>query len=177
MTERFTIKDMIEKGYSCNLNGVWAKNGQTPAKKAKMAPAQEKVVKTGIYTFEVTPMGKPSFQKSDKWRTKDHPNPKMRQRPNVGRWIETKAKMLKEATKQGFVMPESGADVRFLLLMPSSWSQKKKNEMDNKPHKQKPDLDNLMKFLGDSICEEDSYIFHYTISKWWHPTGKIIIKI
>lgn len=171
------IKWLIEKGYTCDLSGAWSKNSQVLTKVAKMSEIEQKVAKTGIYTFEVTPMGKPSFQKSDKWRIKDHSDPKRRQRSAVGRWIETKEKMFKAAQKQGFVMPESGADIKFLLPMPAGWSRKKKEMMKNTPHKHKPDLDNLMKFLGDSICEEDSYIFNYTLSKFWHTTGKIIIIV
>lgn len=178
MPTRFTPSDLRDKGLTRQKDGSYAK---TPVKVEKVAQIKrieaQGASKSGSFVFDVTPMGKPSFQKSDKWRTKDHPNPRMRQRPEVGRWIETKKKMQKEAQKQGFVFPESGAFVIFKLPMPPSWSKKKKEQMNNTPHKQRPDLDNLMKFLGDSVCEEDSYIFQCSLAKYWGYEGNIIISI
>jgi len=60
--------------------------------------------------------------------------------------------------------------------MPKSWSKKKKEEMYCQPHKQRPDLDNLIKALQDCLCEEDSHIHTYLdVSKVWGKDGAIII--
>ena len=39
-------------------------------------------------------------------------------------------------------------DIEFHLEMPKSWSIKKRALMDGKPHKSKPDIDNLIKFIN-----------------------------
>src|SRR3990167_10353432 len=93
-------------------------------------PTKKEVIgasKSGLYTFDVVPMGKPSFQKSDRWRVAGHENARLRQRPNVGRWIEFKKELAEQARRQGFVMPPSGATIRLKIPMPVSWSEKKKS--------------------------------------------------
>ena len=185
MSGNIDISWLIKQGFQMDDNGIWArpnaKSGKS-SKKAVKTPTSALsddlgASKSGIYTFDVVPMGKPSFQKSDKFRTKDHPNPRMRQRPNVGRWIEFKKELVEQAKKQEFIMPASGIDIRFKIPMPSSWSQKRKDRMNNMPHQQRPDTDNICKAIFDSLCEEDGYIYHYTVGKWWGKEGKIIISI
>jgi len=58
--------------------------------------------------------------------------------------------------------------------MPKSWSKKKKAEMINKPHKQKPDIDNLLKGLMDALLEEDSHVHTVFARKIWAEEGSIV---
>lgn len=204
-TDRF--KDIIAKGYAEDSKGFWTRNNEKPVKKPKvpkikpndeikassmpyhMTPneyidyykkfhhlsqinAQKKE-----YIFKITPMGKPSFQKSDRWRTLNNPNPKMRQRDVVTRWINFKQEVKGQAKKMEFIMPESGAEIIFIIPMPESWSKKKKSLMNFGPHTQKPDLDNNLKGFFDSVCEEDSYIWQYSPSKLWGYEGRIIVNV
>jgi len=60
--------------------------------------------------------------------------------------------------------------------MPKSWSKKKKLEMVGRPHKQKPDLDNLLKALLDAVFDEDCEIWDIQATKYWNTRGMIIIK-
>lgn len=72
-------------------------------------------------------------------------------------------------------VPESGYHVLFVLKMPKSWSQKKKNKMRHKPHQSRPDVDNIQKALLDSIFKEDSHVWDGRCSKVWGYVGKIVL--
>lgn len=47
--------------------------------------------------------------------------------------------------------------------------------MTGKPHQQKPDIDNLIKSVLDSLCENDAYIWQVSASKVWGDVGAIEI--
>jgi len=67
-------------------------------------------------------------------------------------------------------------EVRFVMPMPKSWSIKKKMEMRNKPHRQVPDLDNLVKAFKDALLEQDSEVWHYqNVQKVWGYRGGIAV--
>ncbi len=72
-------------------------------------------------------------------------------------------------------LPYYGATVVFVLPMPKSWSKKKKSKMNGKPHQQTPDLDNLLKALGDAVYQEDKKIYDICVSKRWGFVGGIFI--
>lgn len=76
----------------------------------------------------------------------------------------------------GIELPKMGEHVTFLLPMPKSWSIKKRDMMRGGPHEQTPDLDNLLKALGDSIYKNDSVISDIRITKAWADSGKILMK-
>ena len=59
--------------------------------------------------------------------------------------------------------------------MPASWSEKKKKEMDGKPHQQKPDIDNLEKAFLDALCKDDSYVYAHAGEKYWGREGAITV--
>ena len=62
------------------------------------------------------------------------------------------------------------------MPMPKSWSGKKQKEMDRQPHQQKPDLDNLLKGLGDAVYDDDSGIHQIEARKIWGKQGMLIIE-
>lgn len=69
-----------------------------------------------------------------------------------------------------------GDSVEFVLPMPQSWSKRKKLKMAGKPHEQKPDLDNLLKALQDSVLPEDKHMWKYSkVEKRWGVVGGIVI--
>ena len=68
-----------------------------------------------------------------------------------------------------------GADITFYLPMPKSWTKSKKKEMLGNPHRQKPDLDNLIKALGDALHGDDSHIASIAARKVWATRGGISI--
>lgn len=66
--------------------------------------------------------------------------------------------------------------VHFIIPMPKSWSKKKKLEKMNEPHKQTPDIDNLIKALYDGLYRDDSHISDVRASKWWGEASCIIVE-
>lgn len=65
----------------------------------------------------------------------------------------------------------------FTLPMPPSWSKKKRAAMNGQPHLVKPDCDNLLKGLQDSIFykRDDAHIWCSWIEKRWGVEGSIEI--
>lgn len=53
------------------------------------------------------------------------------------------------------------------LPIPPSWSKRKQAELAGRPHRQKPDRDNIDKGVMDALFPEDSGIHTGTISKRW----------
>ncbi len=51
--------------------------------------------------------------------------------------------------------------------IPESWSRKKKEEMKGKPHKVRPDRDNVDKGILDALFKSDSHVWSGHIEKRW----------
>ena len=83
-----------------------------------------------------------------------------------------------EAKSKGFVFPPVGASITFFVPVPPSWSKKKKKLYHGTFHQSKPDLDNLLKALMDSLMAEDKQIAHIELAKRWvdFETGWIEIS-
>lgn len=109
--------------------------------------------------YNINPQAKPRMSRGDKWK----------KRPAVLRYWE-----FKDKCKELGIVPEDNQYVIFHIPMAKSWSKKKKAEMDGKPHRNRPDLDNLLKGLWD-ILEEDSHISCVTARKVWAYDGAIEI--
>lgn len=112
--------------------------------------------------YNILPMGKPRMTRADKWK----------KRPEVMRYRA----FCDHVRLLGIYMPESNSHVTFVLLMPKSWSKKKRAEMIGQPHQGKPDLDSLMKSLMDALFEVDTHIWDSRITKLWGENGQIIIR-
>lgn len=57
--------------------------------------------------------------------------------------------------------------------MPPSWSEKKKQAFDGKPHQVRPDADNYLKAFMDALCKDDSYVWDARVIKYWAREGRI----
>lgn len=65
----------------------------------------------------------------------------------------------------------------FVIAMPGSWSRRKRAELDGRPHRQKPDIDNLVKaFLDTFSPQDDSYIPAIEARKRWGEEGLILFS-
>lgn len=53
------------------------------------------------------------------------------------------------------------------LPMPAKWTKKKKQIFAGKPHIQKPDGDNCLKGILDSLTKEDKYCSHSKVEKFY----------
>jgi Holliday junction resolvase RusA-like endonuclease len=127
-----------------------------------------------IKVFDITPVAKPRMTRRDAWTMR--PQDRHRARKCVLDYLEYKEELQFQAFPN-FEMPESGYQVIFVLPMPKSWSIKKKEAMNGKPHQQTPDKDNLEKALLDALCPDgDARIWDGRCTKVWGVEGKIIIK-
>ena len=118
------------------------------------------------YWLKVTPVPKPRQTRADVWK----------KRPAVVRYRAFADKLRAEAKRTGLVPPADGMEMIFFLPMPKSWSAKKKARMQHTPHQQKPDLDNLVKAVLDSLCAEDCHIWRLSgVTKRWAHEGIVNI--
>ena len=115
--------------------------------------------------FMGTPVAKPRMTQADKWK----------KRPVTQKYWLFKDAIKRQARKQGFVLAPC-YKVTFYLPLPKSMSMKKKQALIGKPHKIRPDLDNLLKSLNDCLMEEDSSVFYVVAQKKWAIGGKIIVE-
>lgn len=111
--------------------------------------------------YDITPVSKPRMTQRDKWA----------KRKPVLEYFAYK----QECKLKGVELPESNYHVTFILPMPSSWSKKKRAEMNGKPHQQRPDKDNLEKGLLDALFDDDSTVWDGRVTKLWGEKG--LIKI
>ena len=118
-----------------------------------------------IFEFNLVPIPKPRMTQRDRWA----------KRPCVLRYRAFADEMRLLARLQNFTL-ENGLAYEFHLPMPTSWTQKKRLEKLGQLHDQKPDLDNLIKALWDSLAKEDKTIASIgQVKKVWATTAKIII--
>lgn len=111
--------------------------------------------------YPIVPTAKPRMTQRDRWK----------KRPSVLKYFAFKD----ECRARNVQLPEVGIRVIYGVPMPKSWSKKKKEEMDWKPHQQTPDLDNLNKALCDAVLDDDSRIWNMWGSKIWSREGFIFI--
>lgn len=118
--------------------------------------------------WEVEPMGKVRMTQSDKWKVGE------KARPCVKRY-----RAYHDALRALGVTVEPGDGIHFHIQMPPSWSKKKRALHDGTPHRQKPDIDNLIGGLLDGVLDEDKGIDRLgETSKSWtaKPSSIIIIR-
>ena len=115
--------------------------------------------------FKIKPCPKPRMTRADTWK----------KRPCVLRYFAFKHK-LNILAKQLNYIPGDTLAVTFVLEMPKSWSKKKKELMNGKPHQQKPDLDNMVKAFKDALLKEDSHVHTYSyMHKRWGEEPLIVV--
>jgi len=74
-----------------------------------------------------------------------------------------------------FIISEK-VKITFFIPIGKSISKKETALRLGKPHKQRPDLDNLVKGIWDALATEDGFIHTLQCSKVWSLEGKIVIE-
>ena len=105
------------------------------------------------FTIYGNPIAKPRMTQKDKWAKRDC----------VMRYRAWKEKALIQTNE---LFPHFSLDNRDPMIVSwvayfpisQSWSEKKKNEMIAKPHRVKPDRDNIDKAILDALFESDQGI-------------------
>lgn len=110
----------------------------------------------------VTPVAKPRMTRRDKWA----------KRPSVLRY-----RAYADALRASLPTIEPGAlSLVFILPMPSSWSLRKREEMAGSPHTSRPDIDNLIKGVLDTLFEDDAGVWSVSAVKLWGNAGRVEIE-
>ena len=115
--------------------------------------------------FEITPVPAPRQNRSDRWR----------KRPIVLRYRAYSDALRQACLEKDFVLGEQ-IYMEFYFPMAKSWSQKKRDKMLGTPHRQRPDTDNVVKGIQDSLLAEDCKVWHIEAKKFWAETGFIILE-
>lgn len=111
--------------------------------------------------YDITPCPKPRMTRRDKWA----------KRPCVLRYRAFEDKCRARRMK----LPQP-CRVIFHIAMPASWTDSKRAAMVGMPHRQKPDLDNLIKALWDAVHKEDSHLSSVTAEKRWSFIASIEVE-
>jgi len=109
-------------------------------------------------------LGKPRMTRADTWK----------KRPCVTKYWAYKDRLVEAASKVGYKVGDD-LDIMFSIAMPPSWSNKKREEFLNKPHQQKPDIDNLCKGFLDCLMKDDSRVWHLNATKYWGLENEIYV--
>ena len=111
----------------------------------------------------IIPYAKPRMTQSDKWRT----------RPSVLKYRAFCDELRLRLAPYRYKPPPCLV-IEFYLPPPASMSQKKKEALEGKPYVRKPDIDNLIKSVLDALCEDDSYVYSVTASKYYSNNPRIV---
>jgi len=116
--------------------------------------------------FNLTPIPKPRMTQSDKWN----------ERPAVVNYYAYKQKLRLDANTKKYRLSDTLC-IDFFIPMPKSWSDKKRQQMIDKPHQDKPDIDNLVKGFMDALSDADQNIWLVSAQKHWSDTGYIVVTL
>lgn len=122
---------------------------------------------TRQFTIHTEPVPAPRMTKRDVYRV----TAKYPRRPCVQRYFDYK-ETIQRAVGDIPIVPDEIHAV-FHLSMPDSWSKKKRQDMEGKPHRQKPDFDNLAKSILDSLFLQDGGVWKGTFEKRWAVHGRV----
>jgi Holliday junction resolvase RusA-like endonuclease len=110
--------------------------------------------------INIKPVPKPRMTKQDTWK----------KRPVVEKYWKYKD----ELRRSGIKVKNHSQLIVFGVPMPKSYSQKKRDQLDNKPHQNRGDIDNFVKALYDCLMAEDKDVWHsHAIKLWTSSQGYI----
>lgn len=134
-----------------------------------VTPEAAKGAETAEARFTVfgEPIGKPRMTQRDKWQ----------KRPCV---VKYRAWADRARAAAGAIPKDAGqVRIKAYFAIPESWSAKKQSAAVSKPHRQRPDVDNVAKAAMDALLPEDCAIHALHAAKFWDdglgPRIEIII--
>lgn len=87
------------------------------------------------------------------------------------KYNDYKAAVLTAAKKVGFVLPNYGFSIYFYVPIPKRWNVEDRKIMHGQPHHRKPDIDNFLKAVFDSLTFTDEQISQLSgLGKFWVDT-------
>lgn len=113
------------------------------------------------------PIGKPRMTQRDKWA----------KRPAVIRyrqWADKAREQIQHITLPGEPISLS---IRAYFAMPQSWSKRKQAELAGKPHRSKPDWDNIAKAIQDIFWKKDEMVAEGHVQKFWDDGNGARVEI
>jgi len=111
--------------------------------------------------YPVKGMAKPRMTRSDKWKV----------RPIVAAYRAYKDELRIMGVELDM---DRFYHVIFVMPMPKSWSEKKRDEMRYTRHQQVPDKDNLEKGLLDALFSDDAAAWDGRVTKVWADKPAIV---
>jgi Holliday junction resolvase RusA-like endonuclease len=111
--------------------------------------------------FEIEPKPKPRMTRKSTWKHRDWWD-----YVEVLKWLAKKEKY--ELTDE--------LNISFYIPIPKSYSKKLKRELVGKPHRKRPDIDNLVKGFLDALASEDGFVWNITAKKYWNDIGRIVVR-
>lgn len=118
---------------------------------------------TKQFTITGDPIGAPRMTRRDRWA----------KRPCVLRYFAWRDRAKKAAGELPPVESITHVELIAYFSPPSSWSRKRKAAAIGKPHRQKPDIDNVTKCLLDSVFPEDCGIHSISATKVWDVIERV----
>ena len=117
--------------------------------------------KQKVIKIPFPPMGKPRMTRADKWKC----------RSEVVRYRQW-ADAMRAFTNGKIPNNPDSVSWNAYMPIPESWSQRKKTAMAGKPHRQKPDRDNIDKAICDALWKRDEGIWTGFQAKFWDDGNK-----
>ncbi len=118
-----------------------------------------------MINLPVNPVSKPRMTQRDKWKV----------RKATSQYWAYKDELILVCGLLKY-QPKSEIKIIFYIAMPNSWSAKKKQSYAERPHQNKPDIDNLVKGFLDALLSEDKIVWHVEAYKFWATVGSIKVE-
>lgn len=115
-----------------------------------------------IRLYPITPVPAPRQVRKDAWKPS----------PPVLRYRSYRD----ELRIKGLRIPEEFHHMVFVMPMPPHWSEAKRREHEGRPHRQKPDRDNLEKAVLDCYYGEDCHVWNGQTTKIWGRVGLLLVS-
>jgi Holliday junction resolvase RusA-like endonuclease len=133
------------------------------------APAQEPEQPFCRFTVPGEPFGKPRMTQRDVWQ----------KRPCVLKYRDFCDRIRAAAPEDISARDCFAMYIVAHIPVPPSWSKKEKAAMIERPHRAKPDADNVIKSVGDALFKEDSKLWDVRCRKYWCAEGdeRTVVKV